>query len=201
MTDDDKRPLDSKLDQSIGADPFDVDSLRVSQDFASIIGVKKLLTTVLVKKPNPQAYVRVHPEEAFRLPTAILEVTEVKEIYLVARELWEALGGEIIPIMLYTAITRQGDPFIWPIRMPREDGRPNAWNQSSHEAAQIAMGKWVRVKSNQSLGAYDIFESSGTLSEPTWPEVSFDDLLKIAFKDRRIESHDHPILRGLRGEI
>jgi len=191
----------SKLNQSIGADPFDVDNLRLSQDFASSIGLKKILTTVPVKKPNSQTWVRVHPDEAYRLPTAVLEVKEDKEIYLVARELWEALGEEIIPIMLYTAITRQGNLFIWPIRMPREDGRPNAWNQSAHEAAQIAMEKWVRVKSNQSLGAYDIFESSGTLSEPTWPEVSFDALLKIAFKDRRIESHDHPILRGLRGEI
>jgi len=97
MTDDDKRPLDSKLDQSIGADPFAIDSLRLSQDFASSIGVTKLLTTVPVKKPNPQAYVRVHPEEDFRLPTAVLEVKEDKEIYLVARELWEALGGRSSP--------------------------------------------------------------------------------------------------------
>ncbi len=195
------RELGMKSDHPTSADTFEEDNLRLSQDISSSIGLKKILTTVPVKKPNSQTWVRVHPDEAYRLPTAVLEVKEDKEIYLVARELWEELGEEIIPKMMYAAITRQGNPFIWPIRMPGEDGRLDAWNQSAHEAAQIAMEKWVRVKSNRSLGAYDIFESSGTLSEPAWPEVSFKDLLKIAFKDRRVESYDHPVLRGLRGEI
>ena len=137
--------LNTDSNQPSTRDPFDIDQLRLSQDFASMVKVKKLLTTVPVKKPNPQAYVRVHPDEAFRLPTAVFEMKEDKEIYLVARELWEELGGEIVFIMLYAAITRQGDPFIWPIRMPSEDGRSNAWHQSAHEAAQKAMEKWVRV--------------------------------------------------------
>jgi len=201
MNHDDKKTSGSQLAQPTSTDSFDVDSLRLSQDFASSIGVKKLLTTVSVKKPNPQAYVRVHPDEAFRLPTAVLELKEDKELYLVARELWDELGEEIIPKMLYAAITRQGDPFIWPIRMPGEDGRLDPWNQSAHEAAQMAMEKWVRVKSNRSLGAYNVFESSVPLPEPTWPETRFNELLKIAFKERCIENHDHPVLRGLRGEI
>ena len=34
------------------ADPFDLDALRVSQDFAAMAGVKKQLITVPVRKPN-----------------------------------------------------------------------------------------------------------------------------------------------------
>jgi hypothetical protein len=38
-------------------------------------------------------------------------------------------------------------------------------------------------------------------TEPEWPEVPFGELLRIAFRDRLIESLDHPVLRRLRGEI
>jgi hypothetical protein len=34
------------------ADPFDLASLRLTQDFAAAVGVKRLLTTVPVKKPS-----------------------------------------------------------------------------------------------------------------------------------------------------
>jgi hypothetical protein len=49
------------------------------------------------------------------------------------------------------------------------------------------------------LGAYDVFEGSNDLPEPSWPEVSFKEILRIAFKDNYIETPDHPVLRRLRG--
>jgi hypothetical protein len=48
---------------------------------------------------------------------------------------------------------------------------------------------------------YDLFEASGDLAEPVWPEMTFRDLLELAFRDRRIDSINHPILKSLRGEI
>jgi len=54
---------------------------------------------------------------------------------------------------------------------------------------------------NMSTGAYDIDEAHGKLGEPEWPELSMGELLKIAFKDRYIDSYDHPVLKRLRGEI
>jgi hypothetical protein len=38
------------------------------------------------------------------------------------------------------------------------------------------------------------------LPPPTWPELSFGELLKIAFKSRYIDTLDHPVLLKLRGE-
>ena len=64
--------------------PFDPAALRLDQSFAETAGVKKLLTTVPVRKPNKQDFVRVHPDPAYRLtPTAIIELNEDREIYLV----------------------------------------------------------------------------------------------------------------------
>jgi hypothetical protein len=39
------------------------------------------------------------------------------------------------------------------MRLPTEDGRLGAWNQSALEAARLAMDHWIRVGANQSLGA------------------------------------------------
>ena len=58
------------------ADPFDLASLRLSQDFASAVGVKKLVTTIPVKKPSKEWFVRTHPDPDYRLQTAVLELKE-----------------------------------------------------------------------------------------------------------------------------
>jgi hypothetical protein len=43
--------------------PFDnLSALRLDQSYADSSGVKKLLTTVPVRKPNRQDFVRVHPD-------------------------------------------------------------------------------------------------------------------------------------------
>ena len=182
---------------------FDLDALRLSQDFPQLAGVKKLLTTVPVRKPHRQEFVRVHPDPSWRLETAILEVQEErgKTVYLVDRALRAELAGEIVPMTLFAAINRQGVPFLWTVRLPGEDGRQNEWHRSAHEAAQHAMDQWVRVTSNQSLGAYEIFVASGPIPDPVWPQEGFAQLVQIAFRDKFIREWDHPALRQLRGEI
>lgn len=177
----------------------DLSELRLSQDFAKNVGVKKLLITVPVRKPTRQEFVRVHPDAGFRIPTPVLELKEENETYLVARDLWCELPGEIIPKDLFTAINRQGVLFIWPVRLPGEDGRLDHWSQTAATAAERAIDSWVRVASNRSLGAYDVFEAAGDLPDPIWPEATFDELLRIAFKDRFIDSLDHAVVQRLRG--
>ncbi len=180
-------------------DAFSVESLRLSQDFAATIGVKKLLTTVPVRKPNRQEFIRVHSEDSYRLATAVLEMKEDRETYIVAPDLWPELPTEITPKLLATTINRQGVVFLWPIRLPGADGRIDHWNESAMEAAQRAHEAWVRVAANMSLGAYELFQATAELEEPKWPHVSFQELLDSAFRGRRIESLDHPVIRRLQG--
>jgi hypothetical protein len=52
-----------------------------------------------------------------------------------------------------------------------------------------------------SLGAYEVFQATGELPNPEWPEMSFTRILEIAFKGRYITDLDHPALRRLRGEV
>lgn len=183
-------------------DPFDPVNLRLSQDFATQLGVKKELLTVPVKKPAKAWFVRTHPDEAYRVSTAVLELKEDRETYIVDQHLWSELASEALfsPRALITAINRQGVLFIWPIRLPDATGKINEWSRSALEAAGLAAQRWIRVSSNMSLVAYEVVSATGDLAEPEWPDLSFRDILSIAFKDRRISSLDHPVLQRLRGE-
>jgi hypothetical protein len=183
--------------------PFDPASLRLSQDFTADLGVKKALITVPVRKPDKAWFFRVHPDEAYRLQTYVIELKEERETYLVARPLWSQLAAEsaFSPRVIYTAINRQGVVFLYPIRLPGPDGKLDDWSRSALEAAQRAQTNWVRVAANLSLGAYDVFEATAELPEPQWPEQSFQELLGVGFKDRLIDSLEHPVIRKLRGQV
>ena len=52
-----------------------------------------------------------------------------------------------------------------------------------------------------SLGAYDVFEATGDIAEPEWPQLRFEEILRIAFGNRYITDAGHVVLKRLRGEI
>jgi hypothetical protein len=159
----------AKMDAAPSPDPFDLANLRLSQSFVETAGVKKLLKTVPVHKPNPQDFVRVHPSPEFVTKT------------------------------LFTAINRQSVVFLWPVRLPTSDGKQMEWWRSMREAAELAMQQWLRIKANMSLGAYEMFVAESAMSEPVWPEATYQDLIRLAFRDRLITSVDHPVIKRLRG--
>jgi hypothetical protein len=183
--------------------PLDnLSALRLDQSYADTVGVKKLLTTVPVRKPNRQDFVRVHPDPAFRLtPAAIIEVKEDREVYLVMPAIAQQLPGEFNVATLYVTINRQGTLHMWPVKLPTPEGRQNEWHRSAAEGAERAMMKWVRITSSMSLGAYEIFEANGDLPEPVWPDFSFQEILKIAFRDRIVDRPDHPLVQRLQGIV
>jgi hypothetical protein len=188
---------------SAACNPFDPEALRLSADFAASLGVKKALLSVPVRRPDRSWFVRTHPLDAYTLQTAVIELKEDREIYLVAKGLWTELATEstFSPRALFTAINRQGVVFLWPVRLPGADGKLDSWSQSALEATKLARKSWVRVAANMSLGGYDVFTASAELADPEWPAKSFDELLALAFKQNYISDLNHPVLQKLRGEV
>ncbi len=178
---------------------FNLDKLRLSQNFAESVGVTKALLTVPVRKPTRQEFIRVRPGADWCLETAILELKEDRISYLVDPALWAELPGEVVPKILFTTINRQGVLSLWPVKLPSSDGRQDHWSRSALEAADMAKTKWLRVAANMSLGAYEVFTASSDIQEPDWPDVPFKDILKIAFRDQYINDFDHPVVQRLRG--
>jgi hypothetical protein len=174
---------------------------RLPQDFDQVAQVKKVIVVVKAQKPNGQAFFRVHADEAYRMQVALLKLKDENEVYLVGPSLIAQLGAEVTPHTLYTYVTRQGVVGLWPARLPRNDGRTDHWMQSEHHAATRAMAQWVRMTANMAAGAFDVRVSMAELPEPEWPEMSFEQLLELAFADHIIEDMNHPVLRRLRGEM
>lgn len=138
--------------------------------------MRRLLTTIPVRKPAKEWWVQVHSSEAYRLYILVLELKEDREIYLVDPTLWDALAAE--PCcdgrLLVTAINRQGTLFLWPIRLPGADGKIDEWNRSALEAVERAGSHWIRIAANMNLGAYDLLSAeAANLAPAQWPSLSF----------------------------
>jgi hypothetical protein len=183
-------------------DPFAPANLRLSQSFADTTAVKKLLTTVPVRKPSAQDFVRVHPDPGFCDNFPLIQLKDDNEQYVVPANLVPDLASEVVPVTLYLATNKQGVVFFWPVRLPGEDGKDfDAW-RSAREAAEIAKNKWVRLKWNKSLGAYDIYEAENQTAEAEWPaDLGYWDLIRIAFRGHIIDNVDHPVVKRLRGLV
>jgi hypothetical protein len=186
---------------STNPDPFDIESLRLDQSFLTGAGVKRMLTTIPVRKPDKQDWIRVHADKEYRLPVSTIELKDDREFYLLPPPIAKQLPGEFVIVTLYVAINRQGTLFLWPVKIPDTDGKVLEWHRSAAVAAELAMKQWVRVKANMNLGAYEIFEAGAKIPDPEWPPLTYQELLRTAFKDRYVDSIDHLVVKRLRGLV
>ncbi len=183
-------------------DPFDPSRFAVSGSVMSEIGVTKELVACPVRKPNKQEFVRVNPDSAYHLRACILELKDERETYLVAPDVAAMLPGETKTVDLRLAASRQGAIFIWPVPVPRLDGRESAWNASARTAAAIAEHKWVRIIANMAQGAYDVYPAPAAVGSPLWPEKSMRDILAIAFGEAfTVRDAGHPVIKRLMGLV
>ena len=176
----------------------DLASLRLPQDFAANLGVKKMLVQVPVTKPRKGWFVRTRPGDGWRAQIAMIERKEEGENYVVSPELAADLTSDVKQYMLVTSINRHGSAFLWPARLPN-GSRQDSWADSALMAVAHAEAQWLRVDANMRAGAYDVSIATAPLPEPEWPEESFDALFRLAFRDMVISSLDHPVIRQLRG--
>jgi hypothetical protein len=157
---------DNQPGEQPALNPFDPERLRIGLNFTEGVGVKKIINTVPVRKPNKQDFIRVHPDEAFRLAVAVIDLRDDRETYLVLPEIARDIPGEYAMVMLYTCIARSGVLFFWPVKLPGSDGRQTDWARSEAEAAEMAMKRWVRIRANLNLGAYEASEATGIIPDP-----------------------------------
>jgi hypothetical protein len=173
--------------------------LRIPQTYANpMVGVKKPLLTVAVRKPNKNEFFRVHPSHF--LDCCLIEDKTERENFFVLPEVAPFVTEFVEAVRLHYCITRQDVIFLWPVKLPRDDRRGDAWRKSAGECAGLAQDKWVRVVADMSLGAYQPYVAMAELGEPKWPEEPWSKVFKLATRDRMIESEQHPLVRRLLGQ-
>jgi hypothetical protein len=162
---------------------IDIEKLKLPQNYVNMAGAEKITTRIPVRKPKRQEFVRINADETYQLTTGIVELKDDQEVYLVDPAMLDELTGEWIPVRLVAAISRQGVLMLWPLKLPTEEGKINPWHGSALEAAELAEKYWIRIVANRALGAYEVFKAVGELPEPEWPDMSFAEMIQIAFKD------------------
>lgn len=166
----------------------------------SVVAAEKLITQVPVKKPSREWWVRTSPDLETWRAWPVLELKEDGDTYLVHETLHAELVGEpaFVAVRLVPAVTDNGVPFFWPVRLPDSSGKINSWHESAARAAEIARENWVRLVADRTLGGYQVFTASFE-RQPQWPKQTQAELLKIAFQGRLLESTDHPVIKRLKG--
>jgi len=178
---------------------FDLNTLKLPQNFGDSLGVTKKITRIPVRKPLKTDYFRVRSGEAWRYQTMILELKEENETYVLHPDLWNIIPEIIRPAALFVGIDRRNNVFLIPVPLPGADGKHNSWHQSLLEVLEMAKAHWVRSVSNKAVSGYDILVAEGNLAEPDWPDLNFEELFDIAFRQRFIDSQEHPVIMQLLG--
>jgi hypothetical protein len=185
-------------------DPFDLDALRATPDLETV-NVEKVLITVPVRRPGKNDFFRVHPDPDFVVDNYVLEheSDQDRTTYWVTPDLRDVLGDYLRKVRLFTCMDKRGNVFLWPAKLPTNDGSRAAqsWYTSGLLAADEAKKVWVKIIGNRQIGAYDIVRARGDLGDPQWPDHSLKDLIKIAFREKLIDTVDHPVIKDLMGEI
>jgi hypothetical protein len=175
-----------------------LDALRLSPDAAAVAGTSEVLSHVPIRKPNRHEFFRTRPEPQMWFDTGIFEDKEERETFFVTPAMREALVGEIKPVLLVPTMTRQGVMLLWPLKLPTE-GPGRSWAETARQAAELAKTKWMRIAPDMGLGGYRIYQAEGELSDPVWPDKPLPEIMQIAFRDRVVDSENHPVVRRLRG--
>jgi hypothetical protein len=187
---------DPRVDQALGIFS-DLKTLEVSP--TAQIGAREILSTVAVRKPKNNEFIRVRDDLDFTLTTIVYENKDEGETYLVVPEMRPAMIAGLATRLLVLAVNQVGAVFIWPVPIDDEYSRKNAWNESARSGYHKAKTDWVKLVGDRAAGHYRLYLAEGVLPAPRWPDKTFGELLAIAFGGRQIASENHPVVRSMRG--
>ena len=186
---------------------YDLEALCQGQDFASQVSVKRVLTSIPIRRPHKEWFIRTHPDKTYWMKVPLLEVSAAEgfktEFYMVHPALQYAFEDDstFSMRMLILSINRQGSMFAWPIRLAGQDGKLDGWNASAMECALEARAAWCRCEPRQSEGRYVPIIAQNQAVMPDWyaPLPDRNGIVRLMFKDNYVLSLDHPVGKRLRG--
>jgi hypothetical protein len=185
---------DPRVDQALGIFG-DLGKLEVTP--AAQVGAREILSIIAVRRPKPTEFIRVDPTRS--LTSIIYEDRDQEEVYFIDPHIRPLMiAGTAIKLLTLTA-NQAGVPFIWPVPCIDDATRRNLWNESARAAFHLAEHKWVKLVGDRVAGQYRVYIAEGELPPPRFPDKPFNELLKIAFGNRLIDSEDHHIIKAMRG--
>jgi hypothetical protein len=178
---------------------IDLEALRLPQNYVEMANVERKFYAVKYGKPK-QVFFRIKEGEDWRMDVAILELEATQESYLVIGSVVEELFKDIKPKRIYFGVDKQGNPFLWPVSLPKSK-KLDSYSESAHRIAEVATKQWTRLVTNTDTRAHQGEHPTRDLGEPSWPDLTFAGAIELAFKDRIISSASHEVVKTLRGEL
>jgi hypothetical protein len=90
--------------------------------------------------------------------------------------------------------------FFWPIPLPDEEGKVNAWHQASLDIVSANRVEWIKLKAITEASNYLVKKPISTLETPVW-DIKTETALGIALTSQAITSVSHPLIKRLLGAI
>ena len=183
-------------------DPLDISNARANPPTVEV--AEKVISTIPVRRPNRNEFIRVNPDPEYILDCAVVAFdhpTDGKQYYYLHERLRHLLPDDARPVRLFVAINRHAGLVLWPCTLPSGDGPGRAWHTSALAAADEAMRSWIKIVGKKELGYYVHYKATADLGVPSWPDMSLQELVRIAFKDRVITGPDHEVVRTINGEL
>jgi len=115
-----EQPNDARVDQALGIFA-NLSELEVTP--ASQVAAREILSCVPVRRPKPNEFVMVSPENV--LTTIVFEDRDEGEIYFVTPEIRPHMIAGTATKMLSLTINQIGSAFIWPVPVDDEFSRKN----------------------------------------------------------------------------
>src|SRR6516165_4934126 len=95
------------------------------------------------------------------------------------------IGISVTDHVLYLTITSRGAIRIVPVRQANADGEQNEYDRTREIGLVEAIGKWVRLYTDQENRCYKVFSApADRFDDPKWPDLKQSKIFKLAFRDR-----------------
>lgn len=192
----DKTENGTTNDKSVMIGNICLDELIQPVDYSGVATAGRPIR-IQISKPRRDEWVAVRPGEDWQLAGYVIEDKQdmESEIYIVHKDLANGeLADDARYAILHLAISTTGRIFWWHIKMGTTNRR-NHWAETAVKAVEVAQKNWIRLIPGHE--SYEIREAKVQMPEPKWPDLSRDEAIQLAFKDRVINSLEHPIARRL----
>ena len=180
-------------------DEFSPENLRVlnNSDLRDLVCTE--LVELSARKPQKDEWFRVHPD--YQQQGGILDIFSEHKVFWVSKGMQSQVAHD--PCFTFRicvlCVTRQGVPFIWPLKTDvAAGGTGDKYVRIPFAAMVHGREKWTRLYYSQEKREHQV-ETSDLLDAPKFPNKPFPELLKLAFKDAVISTADHPAILNLKG--
>ena len=104
-------------------------------------------------------------------------------------------------VKLLYGITTHKRLFIWPLVVVEDLNEGIGWHISGYEIAKAAFDRWTQIRSDKPNNRYqhiDLDDQDQVPKEEVFgaPPIDYETALNKAFKDRVIDSEDHPVYKN-----